>query len=248
MSGLAEENHYRSDNQGGNNMTTRILVVDDEPRYVRLMEANILAEGYQVLKAYDGQSAVELVAEKQPDLVLLDVMMPGLNGFAACERIRVFSNVPIIMVTAKGEEQDRVRGLDVGADDYIVKPFSATELLARVRAVLRRAQVSGNSFQQAVFNHGNLRIDLARAEVFRNDKLVFLSATEYRLLLQFVHNLGSIMTSEDLLVNVWGPEYREDKEILWVSISRLRQKLEDDARNPQHIVTRSGLGYTMPPL
>lgn len=229
-------------------MTTRILVVDDEPRYVRLMEANILAEGYQVLKAYDGQSAVELVAEKQPDLVLLDVMMPGLNGFAACERIRVFSSVPIIMVTAKGEEQDRVRGLDVGADDYIVKPFSATELLARVRAVLRRAQVTGNSFQQPVFNHGNLRIDLARAEVFRNDKLVFLSATEYRLLLQFVHNLGSIMTSEDLLVNVWGPEYREDKEILWVSISRLRQKLEDDPRNPQHIVTRSGLGYTMPPL
>jgi DNA-binding response OmpR family regulator len=228
-------------------MTTRILVVDDEPRYVRLMEANLVAEGYQVLKAYDGQSAVELVAEKQPDLVLLDVMMPGLNGFAACERIRVFSNVPIIMVTAKGEEQDRVKGLDVGADDYIVKPFSATELLARVRAVLRRAQVSGSSFQQALFNHGNLRIDLARAEVFRNDRLVFLSATEYRLLLQFVHNLGSIMTSEDLLVNVWGQEYKEDKEILWVSISRLRQKLEDDPRNPQHIVTRSGLGYTMPP-
>jgi DNA-binding response OmpR family regulator len=248
MSGLVEEKPYRSNDQGGIHMTTRILVVDDEPRYVRLMEANILAEGYDVIKAYDGQSAVELVAEKQPDLVLLDVMMPGLNGFAACERIRVFSNVPIIMVTAKGEEQDRVRGLDVGADDYIVKPFSATELLARVRAVLRRAQVSSNSFQQAVFNHGNLRIDLARAEVFRTDKLVFLSATEYRLLLQFVHNLGSIMTSEDLLVNVWGPEYREDKEILWVSISRLRQKLEDDARNPQHIVTRSGLGYTMPPL
>jgi DNA-binding response OmpR family regulator len=114
--------------------------------------------------------------------------------------------------------------------------------------VLRRAQVSGSSFQQAQFNHGNLRIDLARAEVFRNDRLVFLSATEYRLLLQFVHNLGSIMTSEDLLVNVWGQEYKEDKEILWVSISRLRQKLEDDPRNPQHIVTRSGLGYTMPPL
>lgn len=228
-------------------MTTRILVVDDEPRYVRLMEANLVAEGYQVLKAYDGQSAVEMVAEKQPDLVLLDVMMPGLHGFASCERIRVFSNVPIIMVTAKGEEQDRVRGLDVGADDYIVKPFSATELLARVRAVLRRAQVSGNNFQQAVFNHGNLRIDLARAEVFKEEKMVFLSATEYRLLLQFVHNLGSVLTSEDLLVNVWGPEYRDDKEILWVSISRLRQKLEEDPRNPQHIVTRSGMGYTMPP-
>jgi DNA-binding response OmpR family regulator len=228
-------------------MTTRILVVDDEPRYVRLMEANLIAEGFQVLKAYDGQTAVDMVADKQPDLVLLDVMMPGLSGFGACERIREFSSVPIIMVTAKGEEQDRVRGLDLGADDYIVKPFSATELLARVRAVLRRAQVSGSSFQQAIFNHGNLKIDLARAEVFKDNKMVFLSATEYRLLLQFVHNQGSILTSEDLLVNVWGPEYRDDKEILWVSISRLRQKLEDDPRNPQHIVTRSGMGYTMPP-
>lgn len=229
-------------------MTTRILVVDDEPRYVRLMEANLIAEGFQVLKAYDGQTAVDMVADRQPDLVLLDVMMPGLSGFGACERIREFSSVPIVMVTAKGEEQDRVRGLDLGADDYIVKPFSATELLARVRAVLRRAQVTGSSFQQAIFNHGNLKIDLARAEVFKDDKMVFLSATEYRLLLQFVHNQGSIMTSEDLLVNVWGPEYKDDKEILWVSISRLRQKLEDDPRNPQHIVTRSGMGYTMPPF
>jgi DNA-binding response OmpR family regulator len=234
-------------NSGDQDMTTRILVVDDEPRYVRLMEANLVTEGYQVLKAYDGQTAVESVADKQPDLVLLDVMMPIINGFTACERIREFSNVPIIMVTAKGEEQDRVRGLDVGADDYIVKPFSATELLARVRAVLRRAQVSGSTFEQAIFNHSNLKIDLARAEVFKDEKMVFLSATEYRLLLQFVHNLGSILTSEDLLVNVWGPEYRDDKEILWVSISRLRQKLEDDPRNPQHIVTRSGMGYTMPP-
>ncbi|MGW8225382.1 MAG: response regulator transcription factor [Anaerolineales bacterium] len=229
-------------------MVTRILVVDDEPRYVRLMEANLISEGYAVLKAYDGQSAVEMVADNQPDLVLLDVMMPGMDGFGACERIREFSSIPIIMVTAKGEEQDRVRGLDVGADDYIVKPFSATEVLARVRAVLRRAQVSGSTYEQSIFNHGNLRIDLARAEVFKDDDMVFLSATEYRLLLQFVHNQGNILTSEDLLVNVWGPEYREDKEILWVSISRLRQKLEDDPRNPQHIVTRSGMGYTMPPL
>jgi DNA-binding response OmpR family regulator len=229
-------------------MVKRILVVDDEPRYVRLMEANLISEGYDVTKAYDGQSAVELVADTQPDLVLLDVMMPGLDGFGACERIREFSSIPIIMVTAKGEEQDRVRGLDVGADDYIVKPFSATEVLARVRAVLRRAQVTGSTYEQSIFTHGNLRIDLARAEVFKDEDMVFLSATEYRLLLQFVHNQGNILTSEDLLVNVWGPEYREDKEILWVSISRLRQKLEDDPRNPQHIVTRSGMGYTMPPL
>ena len=229
-------------------MNKCILVVDDEPRYVHLMEVNLITEGYQVLKAYDGQKAVDLTAENQPDLILLDVMMPGLNGFMACERIREFSNVPIIMVTAKGEEQDRVRGLDVGADDYIVKPFSAQEMLARVRAVLRRAHVSGDTFQQAVFHHNNLKIDFARAEVFRDNKLVFLSATAYRLLLQFAHNVGNILTSEDLLVNVWGSEYKDDKEILWVSISRLRQKLEDDPRNPQHIVTRSGMGYTMPAL
>jgi DNA-binding response OmpR family regulator len=229
-------------------MSIRILVVDDEPRYLRLMEANLSTEGYQVIKASNGQEAVDKVAAYQPDLVLLDIMMPVLDGFAACERIREFSNVPIIVVTARGEENARVRGLDLGADDYIVKPFSATELLARVRAVLRRAKTSGSTFQQSVFTHGNLRIDFARAEVFRNDKVVFLSATEYRLLLQFAHNLGQVLTSEQLLTDVWGPEYRDDKEILWVSISRLRQKLEDDPKNPLHIVTRSGLGYTMPPL
>jgi len=211
------------------------------------MEANLVTEGYQVLKATNGQEAVDIVVEKHPDLVLLDIMMPVLDGFGACERIREFSNVPIIVVTARGSENDRVRGLDLGADDYIVKPFSATELLARVRAVMRRAQTSGGSFQQSIFTHGNLRIDFARAEVFRGDRVVFLSATEYRLLLQFAHNLGSVLTSEQLLMDVWGPEYRDDKEILWVSISRLRQKLESDPKNPQHIVTRSGLGYTMPP-
>ncbi len=229
-------------------MSNRILIVDDEPRYLRLMEANLVSDGYQVIKATNGQEAVDRVASQHPDLVLLDIMMPILDGFAATERIREFSQVPIIIVTARGEENARVRGLDLGADDYIVKPFSATELLARVRAVLRRAKTSGGSFQQSVFHHGRLKIDFARAEVFRNDKIVFLSATEYRLLLQFAHNLGQVLTSEQLLTNVWGPEYRDDKEILWVSISRLRQKLEDDPKNPVHIVTRSGLGYTMPPL
>jgi len=229
-------------------MSARILVVDDEPRYLRLIEANLASDGYQVIKATNGQEAVDRVASHQPDLVLMDIMMPILDGFAATERIREFSNVPIVVVTARGEEGARVRGLDLGADDYIVKPFAATELLARVRAVLRRAKVSGGDFQQSVFTHGNLKIDFARAEVFRNDRVVFLSATEYRLLLQFAHNLGQVLTSEQLLTNVWGPEYRDDKEILWVSISRLRQKLEDDPKNPVHIVTRSGLGYTMPPM
>jgi DNA-binding response OmpR family regulator len=229
-------------------MSNSILIVDDEPRYLRLIEANLLTEGYQVFKATNGQEAVNVVADRHPDLVLMDVMMPVLDGLGACERIREFSDVPIIMVTARGSESDRVRGLNLGADDYIVKPFSATELLARVRAVLRRAQHSSGSFSQAMFAHGDLRIDFARAEVFKGDKLVFLSATEYRLLLQFAQNLGAVLTAEQLLTDVWGGEYKDDKEILWVSISRLRQKLEDDPKNPQHIVTRSGMGYTMPPL
>jgi DNA-binding response OmpR family regulator len=227
-------------------MSARILIVDDEERYLRLMEANLVSEGYKVIKARSGLEAVEEVDSHHPDLVLLDLMMPGLSGFEACVRIREFSNVPIIIVTAKGEERDRVKGLDLGADDYIVKPYSASELLARVRAVMRRSQLSKNSFQRTEFNHGDLRIDFARAEVYKDDTMIFLSATEYRLLLQFAHNLGRVISSDELLENVWGPEYREDKEILWVSISRLRQKLEVDHKQPQHILTRPGLGYVMP--
>jgi DNA-binding response OmpR family regulator len=229
-------------------MPTRILVVDDEPRYQRLLEANLLTEGFDVLTASDGLQALDTFSSNPVDLILLDVMMPRLDGFATCQRIRQYSNVPIIILTARGEEQDRVRGLDLGADDYLVKPFSATELLARVRAVLRRAQVSGDGGQNRYFEHDNLRIDFARAEVWRGNQPVFLSATEYRLLLQFAHHVGKIMSAEELLTSVWGPEYKTDKEILWVSIARLRQKLEDEAHNPKHIVTRSGLGYLMPPI
>jgi DNA-binding response OmpR family regulator len=151
-------------------------------------------------------------------------------------------------VTAKGEERDRVRGLDAGADDYIVKPFSAQELLARVRAVLRRAErQSADTFHQPVFHHHELVIDLARAQVTARGQEVSLTATEYRLLQTLAASLGRVMTPEDLLTSVWGPEYRDDKEILWVCLSRLRQKIEPDPKNPVHIITRQGLGYLMPP-
>jgi DNA-binding response OmpR family regulator len=229
-------------------MSKRILIVDDEPRYLRLLEANLRTEGYEVATAQDGVQAVDIFSSQPIDLILLDIMMPRMDGFSTCQRIREYSNVPIIMLTAKGEEQDRVRGLDLGADDYLVKPFSATELLARVRAVLRRSQIPTETGQARFFSHGDLKIDFARAEVWRGEQPVSLSATEYRLLLQFAHNVGSIMTSEDLLTGVWGPEYKMEKEILWVSIARLRQKLEEDSHAPRHIVTRSGLGYLMPPL
>jgi DNA-binding response OmpR family regulator len=228
--------------------TKTILVVDDEPRYVRLVEVNLTTEGYTVETAGNGQQAVESVAARQPDLVLLDVMMPIMDGFTACERIREFSTLPIIILTAKGEERDRVRGLDAGADDYIVKPFSAQELLARVRAVLRRAerQTTGD-FHQPVFRHYELEIDLPRAMVSTDGKPVSLTATEYRLLQTLAAAIGKVLTPEELLSSVWGPEYRDDKEILWVCLSRLRQKIEADPKNPVHIVTRQGLGYLMPP-
>jgi DNA-binding response OmpR family regulator len=227
----------------------KILAVDDEPLYLRLLKVNLEPEGYEVITASDGEAALELVASKQPDLVILDVMMPKLDGITTCERIRQFSTVPIIILTARGEEQDRVRGLNVGADDYVVKPFSVTELVARVRAVLRRAKTQEDEITQSrYFSHGNLRIDFARAEVWRGDRQIYLSATEYRLLIQFAHNIGQVLTAEDLLMAVWGNQYKDDKEILWVSIARLRQKLEDDPHSPVHIVTRSGLGYLMPPL
>lgn len=229
-------------------MSPRILAVDDEPLYLQLLQVNLKAEGYDVVTAGDGNEALEKVSMVRPDLIILDVMMPRLDGFTTCERIRQFSQVPIIMLTARGEEQDRVKGLNVGADDYVVKPFSADELIARVRAVLRRAQNIDEGTQDRYFTHFNLKIDFARAEVWKNDKPVFLSATEYRLLIQFAHNIGRVLTAEELLTAIWGPSYREDKEILWVGIARLRQKLEDNPHSPRHIVTRSGLGYLMPPM
>jgi DNA-binding response OmpR family regulator len=225
-----------------------ILIVDDEPRYLRLMEVNLTPEGYRVITGANGQEAIDRTASEKPDLILLDVMMPVLDGFTACERIREFSAVPVIIITAKGEERDRVRGLDAGADDYIIKPFSAQELLARVRAVLRRAdRQTGAEYHQPIFEHHGLTIDLPRATVISAGTEVSLTATEYRLLQTLASAVGKVLTAEELLTQVWGPEYREDKEILWVCLSRLRQKIEPDPKNPIHIITKQGIGYLMPP-
>lgn len=226
-------------------MAERILIVDDEPRFLRLIEANLQTEGFEIIKAKDGKQAVEATVSQRPDLILLDVMMPEMDGFQACERIREFSNVPIIMLTAKGEEDQRIKGLNLGADDYVVKPFSAGELLARVRSVLRRAHAAQDT-GEAMFTRGDLQIDFAQAEVRLAGEPIGLSATEYRLLLQFARQAGKVLSSEELLRNVWGEEYSEEKEILWVSISRLRQKLEKDPKQPEMIVTHSGAGYSMP--
>lgn len=226
---------------------SRVLVADDEAHIREVAQYALGRDGHTVDLARDGEQALARLAAGGIDLVVLDVLMPELDGLAVCRRARERHRVPIIFLSSRTEEADRVLGLDLGADDYLVKPFSATELLARVRAVLRRAQRPGDGSQARFFTHENLRIDFARAEVWRGEQDISLSATEYRLLLQFAHNLGKILAPEDLLTSVWGPEYKSDKEILWVSIARLRQKLEDDPHNPRHIVTRSGLGYLMPP-
>ncbi len=229
-------------------MNTRILIVDDEPLYLRLLKVNLEQEGYLIATAKDGQEALEMVDQEMPDLIILDVMMPKLDGITVAIRIRQFSNVPIIMLTALGEEQDRVRGLNLGADDYMVKPFSATELIARVKAVLRRSQPKESAGRSRVLTHGDLKIDIAKAEVFKGEHQVYLSATEYKLLIHFAHNLGKVLSAEELLSTTWGPGYKDEKEILWVSIARSRQKLEDNPHEPMHIVTRTGMGYQMPAL
>ncbi len=185
-------------------MKPHILVVDDEIRYQHLLRVNLESEGYEISTAGDGEQAIEMIANRRPDMVILDVMMPRLDGYSTCERIRQFSSVPIIMLTGKAEEDDRVRGLNAGADDYVAKPFSATELVARVRAVLRRAVNTESITQSRYFSHGNLRIDFARAEVWRDDRPIYLSATEYRLLIQFAHHVGQVLNAEELLLAVWG--------------------------------------------
>jgi DNA-binding response OmpR family regulator len=229
-------------------MTVKILVVDDEPLYLRLLKVNLESEGYEIVTSRNGEEALENISQHMPDLIIMDVMMPKMDGISACIRIRQFSNVPIILLTALNEEHDRVNGLNIGADDYVSKPFSATELVARVKAILRRSQDRPQTNETKIFVHGNLQIDIAKAEVWKGSHQVYLSATEYKLLLHFAHEHGKVLTAEDLLAATWGPSYKEEKEILWVSIARLRQKLEDDPHNPVHIVTRTGLGYQMPLL
>ncbi len=225
----------------------KVLIVDDDPLMAKMVEGHLKVAKFRTRYATEGSLGIIAAREWKPDLVLLDVMMPGMDGFTTCARIREFSTVPVIILTAKGEERDKVRGLDAGADDYIVKPFSAQELLARVRAVLRRAeQTSFSKYPQRYFHHNDLVIDFARAEVSVDGELISLTATEYRLLQTLSDSMGKVLSPEELLTRIWGVDYRNEKEILWVTLSRLRQKIEKDPRSPVHILTRQGLGYLMP--
>jgi DNA-binding response OmpR family regulator len=227
---------------------TTILTADDDPQLLRLVMRNLQLEGYDVLTATDGQQAFDLIEAQPPDLVLLDVMMPKMDGFTVCHRVREFSAVPIIIITARGQDQDKVRGLDLGADDYLTKPFSVDELLARVRAVLRRAQFITNEQSQALRTTaiiGSLSIDYTQHLVMMKDKEVVLTPTEYRILSYLAQNVGRVVTQDLLLEHVWGAEYVGEGHMLQVNINRLRRKIELDSTRPRYIMTKVGIGYLL---
>ena len=222
----------------------RILAVDDEPRYLEIIRFNLEAAGYRVDVAASGEQALEAVAAQERDLIVLDLMLPGIDGFEVCRRVRERSTCPIIMLTAKGAEEDKVRGLRLGADDYVTKPFSAQELLARVEAVLRRARPPEEAGREPeTLTIGELRIDSRRKQVTLAGRELRLSPTEYRLLTCLATNAGTVLARDELLTRVWGDAYRGEHEILRVTLWRLRQKLADDPADPRYIVTRPGHGY-----
>jgi DNA-binding response OmpR family regulator len=222
----------------------RILVVDDEPRYLEILRFNLEAAAYRVACAATGAEALEALEADEPELIVLDLMLPDLDGFALCGLIRDRSSCPIIMLTAKGAEEDKVRGLRLGADDYVTKPFSVQELLARIEAVLRRARIpEPDESEPPTVSVGDLRIDRNRKQVTLAGREVRLSPTEYRLLLCLAASAGIVLSRDELLTRVWGKAYEGEDEILRVTLWRLRQKLGDDA--PRYIVTRPGLGYML---
>ncbi len=227
------------------NHREKILVVDDEHRYIRLIQVNLEASGYEVLSATDGATALALAAQERPDLILLDVMLPPKDGLTVCREIRTFSDVPIVMLTALGRTEDVVKGLDAGADDYIVKPFSAQELLARMRARLRRTGAQEDEAQTEC-RFGDLYLDLSARRLYLRGDEIHLTNTEYRLLVELVTHAGRVLVVEYLLDRIWGAD-QEDAHLLWQAIHRLRQKIEPDPAQPQIIQTRPGIGYIFLP-
>lgn len=221
----------------------RILAVDDEERMVRFIRLNLEHDGFQVIEAYNGSQALEQLRTNLPDLVLLDVMMPDIDGFEVLRMIRETNTIPVIMLTAKGDEEDRIRGLELGADDYITKPFSPRELVSRVRAVLRRTDTPTTSTRDLIEVDDRLKIDFNRREVWVDDELVKLRPTEYRLLYHLVQNAGWVLTHEQLLTKVWGYEYRDEPHYVRLYINYLRKKIEEDPADPKYILTERGIGY-----
>jgi DNA-binding response OmpR family regulator len=225
---------------------TTVLIADDDLQLLDLVTLNLELEDYGVLRASDGRQALERIERHHPDLVLLDVMMPRMSGFAVCHQVRTYSTVPIIIITARGQEQDKIRGLDLGADDYLIKPFSVGELLARVRAVLRRAQLTKDEHAlHTTMNIGDLSIDFGQQLVLMAGRKVVLTPTEYRILAYLAQLAGRIVPQKRLLEHVWGAMYEGEDHMLQVNINRLRHKLEPDPAHPRYLLTEPGVGYLL---
>ncbi len=221
-----------------------VLVVDDEERMAHFVRLNLEQDGFHVVEAYRGLDAIQKMRDSMPDLILLDIMMPDIDGFEALQMIREFSSVPVIMLTAKGEEEDKVRGLELGADDYITKPFSPRELSSRVKAVMRRAEMgTASPTHELIEVDDRLKLDFGKREVWVDGKIIKLRPTEYRLLYHLVQNAGWVLTYDQLLAKVWGYEYRDEPHYVRLYINYLRQKLEPDLANPRYIFTERGVGY-----
>lgn len=226
----------------GNNRT--ILVVDDEPHIVRFTAMNLEVEGFRVMTAGNGLEALDLLDQGAAvDLVVLDVMMPELDGFETLRRIRRQSSVPVIFVTVRGDEADRVAGLDLGADDYLTKPFSPRELASRIRALFRRIEATESPRLQEVTVDARLSVNFDQSIVIADGREIHLRPTEYRLLYQLVNNAGQLLSHDTLLERVWGPEYRGEHQYVRTYVTYLRQKLEQDPRRPHYILSERGLGY-----
>lgn len=221
-----------------------VLVVDDEQPIVDILKFNLEKEGFGVITANDGETALKLALSKNPDLILLDIMLPKMDGFEVCKKIREQSNVPIVMITARGEEVDKVLGLELGADDYITKPFSVRELLARVKANMRRFTVDVKEEKEEILNiSDNFYINVSRYEVCKEGKVLELTLREYELLKFLVMQPNHIFSRESLLSSVWGYEFYGDLRTVDVTVRRLREKIEDDPGNPTCILTKRGVGY-----
>jgi two-component system KDP operon response regulator KdpE len=222
----------------------RILVVDDEPRMIGFIRMNLELEGHQVVEAHNGLEALDIIRTQLPDVILLDVMMPELDGFETLRMLREFSSIPVIMLTAKGDENDKVYGLELGADDYVTKPFGPRELSSRIKAVMRRAEMPSTSPDQAVLKiDDHLSVDFNQREVIVKGEHIKLRPTEYRLLYHLIENAGWTVPHDQLLAKVWGYEYRDEAHYVRLYVNYLREKVEEDPSNPHYILTERGVGY-----
>ncbi|ATY10360.1 DNA-binding response regulator [Amycolatopsis sp. AA4] len=223
--------------------TATVLVVDDEPQIVRALRINLNARGYKVITAHDGTAALKAVAETKPDVVVLDLGLPDLDGTEVIAGLRGWTTVPIIVLSARGDSADKVQALDAGADDYVTKPFGMDELLARLRAAVRRSSVAGTDGAEAVVDTGSFTIDLAAKKVLREGREVHLTKTEWGVLELLVRNRGRLVAQKQLLHEVWGPSYETESHYLRVYLAQLRRKLEPEPSRPRHLLTEPGMGY-----